>query len=690
MAKKIEAARKSGLSFGPKTKAVKRAEKEIRLDAWRSIFEKTNRILSGQPVKISLVSENAVSHIFGQAPPGFSLGDSICFTREPLEKALAEDEPAQVALQMKGLNYHELSHVIYSPRAGSPFASQIKRLEGRYGAVARQAANVLEDQRIETWFSASYAPAKRYFEAMAVKHILADPDEKVAILLHGRKFLSPALRNKAAAVFTAKYGASVYDEMVAIIDEYIVTDPVTHDHHAAVLVERLIRLALNFGQAGLPDAHDDGSYVEDNQDGAKGRTKPASLKERKRAREAAKEAAEKQAEEDAAHKEAAEKAQEETKAGDGAAGDGNDSEEAQAGDGESGDGEAGDGDEAGDGEESSQGGPSSGEADTAGETGGGQDDQASESEDAAGSSGGGGSADSDTSTDVDERSLAEMAEDDLNSIVQDQEVMQEIADTLRSVSSVMRNGTGTGGGGESTPTYDFPVADNTRVVSRKIQRTFQKVFAVAEPEIMRAQPAGRLDTRRFLQASPNDREVFTSYDEGMEDETGMETVILLDYSGSMSGAPMQSASESVWALKQAFDRVGVRCTVIAYDTGWTMLYKASERAKNKVEIPVAIGGTEPMPAMREALKILRQSSMPNKVLVTVTDGGWYYADDFYEPMMKAFHSLGVSSMLLGLCGAVTTFGSHHHEIAMDIATAADIHKPVTALVESILKKAVTV
>ena len=182
-------------------------------------------------------------------------------------------------------------------------------------------------------------------------------------------------------------------------------------------------------------------------------------------------------------------------------------------------------------------------------------------------------------------------------------------------------------------------------------------------------------------------EVFRAYDEGSEEETGVEAVVLMDVSGSMSSV-MAQASGSVWVLKRAFDRLGIRTTAIVFDTAHYVLYQPSEKAQSRVPIVETLGGTDPTSALVEAHKILNKSFAPNKVLITVTDGSWSGPEDKRLGIMRHLHQQGVTTMLLGLDGALT-YGKRGHQVGHDIKSVVELPKAALKLVAELLRKKVT-
>jgi VWA domain-containing protein len=125
-------------------------------------------------------------------PAGFTTGDAIRINWAWLDHKQDED-----LIALMGLNYHELAHVILTPRLRGPFAKSMD------GPNVRMTFNIMEDWRIETHFSSMFETAKRYFNVCCRRLIIDDhvlrqrrPEDEwqVALLTMGRFYLDPAIR----------------------------------------------------------------------------------------------------------------------------------------------------------------------------------------------------------------------------------------------------------------------------------------------------------------------------------------------------------------------------------------------------------------------------------------------------------------------------------------------------------------
>jgi hypothetical protein len=169
----------------------------------------TDQILSYDLDTLSIVDT-------GVAPAWTTLeGDHISFAMDkmPLLKGNLE-----VAVWL-GTNAHELGHVLFSPRRGSPLMQQvIRESNGGFPGLA-QLHNILEDQRQERLILGRFAPWRAYLTA-ALGHHLVVADDSAWLLLCGRTWLPEATRAQAKARFVVAYNQTIADEVAVIVGEY--------------------------------------------------------------------------------------------------------------------------------------------------------------------------------------------------------------------------------------------------------------------------------------------------------------------------------------------------------------------------------------------------------------------------------------------------------------------------------------
>jgi hypothetical protein len=114
---------------------------------------------------------------------------------------------------LNGANFHELSHILFSPRSGTAF---IKGLEARGEA---QSYVILEDQRIETLMSVMYPSTTVWLSSQVLRWVLDTPSvaEYGYIYVRGRRYLDGKLRGLLRSTFIRP---DLLPEIDRIIDAY--------------------------------------------------------------------------------------------------------------------------------------------------------------------------------------------------------------------------------------------------------------------------------------------------------------------------------------------------------------------------------------------------------------------------------------------------------------------------------------
>lgn len=178
-------------------------EQEGRMRAIAAVYEKADRIITLDPVTVKLLDD-------AQMPAAWNDGQNITMNTRMLRNYDDSD-----LLSLHGVNYHEVCHIMYSPRAGSDLGKWV--LDKGYIA----AFNALEDQRIETLFTSRYPSARVFLNAEALRYVIQTSDpSQIHFLIHGRRFVDYELRSEAFHIFAARFGYESAKAVGEIIDEY--------------------------------------------------------------------------------------------------------------------------------------------------------------------------------------------------------------------------------------------------------------------------------------------------------------------------------------------------------------------------------------------------------------------------------------------------------------------------------------
>lgn len=641
-----------------------------RTDGWRITFEKVDRIVSGKRLTVTMVMDPDSRGM--QDVPGWTDGETISLNGKMLiDEMASRTDLSRLVLAVKGVNYHELAHCLFSPRVTDDICKfVIERQRANHDHTWWVALNILEDQRAETWFTSTFTPSTKYFEALALRWLVSGKaDVEVShVLVHGRKFLPAMVRYKSRQAFVAKHSIQLAEQFADVIDEYLTVIFPADTQKALKLVTKFHGLMKKLSRPvdNMSGGHDPNSGNTLSQG------KP-NVGDQKRARDNARNIIEqaKQVMDQLGKSMPGKSEEEENQSGPMAGGGLGQGAPTTPFNGQEGESEAGTGNGAGNA--------------SGGATGVSQSDPDSQG---AGGKGAGDAPGAFTpgndNIDIDPMNEALNAmQDALDEVMDDADLQKDIADTQeairhnQSLGGIDAGGNFSGGNVQMAP-------DPARATAQRLNHVLSKMRSDLEPAWQRRQVTGRINMNRAMLRQPGQMDIFDRWDEGSEDEAGCEVVVCIDLSGSMSTSMIQ-ASEALWALKRAFDDLNIRTTVLGYNHGHTVLMQGSEKAqRGKVKYFPAAGSTNPETAFNEALNILSRSDQPNKLLITITDGQWGDSARS-EPVVEAMNRVGVTTMLLGLENAVQRYGKHRHQEAHDISNISELVGVATKMVAAILR-----
>lgn len=528
---------------------------------------------------------------------------------------------------IKGASYHELAHVIYTPRRNHRPTKDIIDLEQSFPGIFMM-YNILEDQRIEMLFAAKYRPVIPYFTQMIAQFILsADPLRGAAVvgdgsesmrdglsfmLLYGRRYLPADVIKQSYVAHveflnTHKINVDV-NELKRIINAYRTLRFPRDASQAVTLVQDFWTYWNEINKAAMPPGfqpplgipgncsptgnhttHTNGShdrenidvdiqvveeFAEDNDPGCDG--------------------------DDADSEEA----------------DGNSTGTAEAGVAAS---NSSDGDSA----------PSNNDGDNAG-----KDDSASPND--GGSAGSGVSNAPTQSTGLGDvlREVIKQAQDGW---------ADDAQASLKAIRSNIHKSYRTAkpdlGG-----SHFSQVKPVMKVSSRKIKDTILTIRAEGEEMWDRGQSIGKLNAGLAMGARGTHFDVFDQWIDAGDDATSFEVVMLIDQSSSMSGFSQNAVSEGLWVIRSAFQDLDIPVTVIGYDSTARLLFRPFDKVPPQTTVINAWGNTNPDPALEWALSIFQASSAAHKLLFSLTDGQWMNSTNLF-PLMSEMKSLGVKTCL---------------------------------------------
>lgn len=643
-----------------------------RLEGLRRALELTDRVLSGQKatLKFNLVcAENA--------EPALSYGSDI-----QVNVGLIRDLGSNSALvKILGLNYHEVGHVRYGVNPGR-LSSLLEQTNHRF----LEAFQVVEEARIETLLSAKYEKMKKYFTYAVVEFFVEDKRtwDSAFLFTHGRKYLPSEIRRTFREIFEKTHGKKVAREFADLIDEYRILSFRKEPGRAegARIIDEFAKL---LGKLGFPELapHKSGRTKQsgvtpdsDTEDDAEQAKRQSIQQEEEEAQEDTsvedkeeetseeeeedfEEEPDSESEEDDDDGEEEDDSEDESDSGsdDVSSGVGQDNDDQS--DDESGssdqDEEDGEEPEGSDGGEDQEEDPSSGDGARGDSDSESQDDAdqdsdgegGDEGDDSDGLSEGGDPADgvgscdraegSDDTSALDSEELEEALAELISGVLDNEEVQADL-DHFRgamedesSLSSLLDRHP------SSKSERLIPVTLDMIQESARLGDVLRQLWAQMEPGWKYGLSEGtRIDMNRAATVTePDDYDsIYVDWEEGQQENSGIEVVIAADESGSMSGLVGEETSlnlpsrgsilsKNVWELMFALHEVDAAVTVLTYSNMARTLYDRNDQvsAGGYAEIKPS-GGTNPTPAVKEARRILTMSEMKHKVFIVISDGEW--------------------------------------------------------------------
>ena len=520
------------------------------LDSVVSVYQRADRILTGLNVLVS-VSETEVA-------PAYNDGKDIVFSGK-LIKELDEN----TVLSLQGLNYHELGHLLFTPRVGTALGKWVgekvtKTKSYVYGKdsdgndlthtytddelaepMRNSVFNILEDCRAEYYLTLKYPSVRPFMVALLGDYLLDNKTEKLGeqfILLAGRKYFSQELRKMSAQMFISKYGFDKAQAIYEIINEYrTLVFPRQYDR-AKELITALIAL-LPRDENGKPE------LLPNNPNGCTYRApmrngRPIGEKEQEGLLDL-------------------------------------------------------DGDKT----DNLFGGLSAG-------------NEAGEET---------GEVNPDTADFINEQSeVVEQLNEAVNRAKADKSLQRKVIDTLKAIQKDRSSKSTLEKGRASNFTPEMSEVTASRLFAQELEL----LRIESDPAWDREKPSGKLNVRRAMNADINqiDR-LFDRWSEG-NDDYDIEASILIDKSGSMWSL-IGSACRSAWVIKRGIERINGKVSVSAFSYGAKEIYDRDTPANaSVVRVVEAGGGTDPIDSLNETRRIMENTNAKTKLVFILTDGEW--------------------------------------------------------------------
>ena len=629
--------------------------KKQKLERFTQFFGRVNSAFTFRKVTVKIEDSQL-------SAPAWSTASEVTFNSRMIE----ELDSARAIAGIKGLDLHEISHILYTSREGSELFDYVR--ENKFF----MAYNCLEDSRIEFLFTSKYPSTIDWFTSTILIHFVDKPDafNTSYPLLCGRRYLPVELRARSRNAYPHQ---ELVDDISDVVTQYrSLLFPADTDKGKELIAKFHDLLQQtgqggNGGEGGTGEGEGEGEAgtgtgkIRVSQGAGEGDTVVRisdPFGHGSRPHEGLETSA--QSRPQPTRKQA------------------NDLQNALANDGEDekelaeslknkkvidvdiNDIEFDDTDDS----------DSSGDSDS---------DSDSDSNDSGDSTGGDSAGDS--AGDIVNTLIDNLLEDILN----DADNVKELNDILRQLGGLTSLSTNKSKEPELNRYHSLTPDADTFHASLAFGRELERLRATFDPAWDKYQSQGRIDAHRYLRGDELDT-VFDQWNEGREDATEIECVIALDVSGSMSGSKATNAYRAMYAIKRALDRIEANCTVITFHDSTHVLYRAKDKAGAQIRDAGTGGGTVATDAITYATKLLAETEKPVRLFVAITDGEWSGNQDANHDAIKRMNNAGVLTALAYIPEGNSTITldidkSHHCEIGTVVRNPIDL----IGLVRSIVK-----
>ena len=600
-----------------------------RLERFTQFFNRVNSAFAMRRVNVKV--DNSP-----QEAPAWSNAHEVTFNSRLIGDL---DTPADIA-NVKGLNLHEISHVMFTSREGSDLVDWVVTNK------LWQSFNALEDSRIETLFTTRYPSTIAWFTATITKYFLenAEAFDKSYPLLCGRRYLPVEIRTQSRLAYIEPQNC---DSLSDIVNEYrTLVFPRDTERGKELIQAFNDLLPKGTGGHGYKPTNDpneaDVVILTNDPFGHGSRpnetiesvptSRPLSPKQQDRVANKAKQDSLSKLNDD---KELAEALANKPVI------------DLRNSDSDS---------------------PTDSKSDSQSNS---DSDSQSDSK-------------SDTPSKKAGDKTAELLKQSLDKILNESHVAQEIREIINQIAGKPVLETNDSQipehlvVGEITPDVD------TFNASHLLNRSLERLKEQYDPSWVRFKGSGRLNIGRYMRQEDFDS-IFDQWNEGVENATSISCVILLDNSGSMQGDKATKSYRAMFSIKRALDKLGADTSVFTFDTNVRTLYRADEKASQTIRNGGTFGGTDPNSAIKVATKLLAESERPVKIFFVITDGEWEYRtlNDNHE-MIDRLANAGVLTAFAyipdGDSIELNTETMHHCEVGAIVNNPLDLVELANQLV----------
>lgn len=261
--------------------------------------------------------------------------------------------------------------------------------------------------------------------------------------------------------------------------------------------------------------------------------------------------------------------------------------------------------------------------------------------------------------------IGDKDEEGTSPIRNDSELARESSQATKEYNSTLRGG---GVGWHSVPLRTIPksISSDDKSAMKVFKRKLEEIEEELDPGYINNLPSGSIYMNEAMKPNRDINKMFRQWDAGANEELGIEVVILIDNSGSMSSDNLAECASKTWSFTKALEALGEsNVTIMTFNASHDYLYNdLSQIGATQVNVPVPGGGTNPASALDIAEGIFDSSILDRKMLLVFTDGEWNSPNE-NKNIIKRIGKSGVSTGMMYFVSAYSGKGSHHVADAFD-------------------------
>lgn len=255
----------------------------------------------------------------------------------------------------------------------------------------------------------------------------------------------------------------------------------------------------------------------------------------------------------------------------------------------------------------------------------------------------------------------------VGSLFDDEKISHELENLVRQVQGLPTLEQVAGGKLRPADWKYLDVPAKSQMYSKQFAKELERIKSNAEPDWEMFESRGRMDVWR-VERGDDFKTVFDRWSEDNSNAVDIECVIAVDISGSM-GSHQEDAYTTMYILKRALDKIDASTSVVVFESYAKLLYAPKDKAGLQMRSAGIGGGTSPLSALQYATNTFATSKRNNKILFVVSDGMWSDTQNC-DMLIKRMRNAGVLTAF-----AYIGYGnneSHECELVKNITNASQL------------------